>query len=113
MKNRAHRNGGVLCASLLALAGWFALNGWATFTPAAIWFDQPILGRSFAFVSDLPVISLGLGAAGALAIIMVTALAARLPFLGFLGYLGRHSIVVYLAFFFPMVVSRILLLRNC
>ena len=97
--------------SLALLAGWFALNLWATFTPASLLIDQPLSGRSFEFISDLPVISLGLGAAGALAIIGVTALAARLPALNFLGYLGRHSIVVYLAFFFPMVVSRIVLLK--
>ena len=48
---------------------------------------------------------------GAVAIILVSALLSRLRPLAFLAVLGAHSIVVYLAFFFPMAVSRILLLK--
>jgi uncharacterized membrane protein YcfT len=61
--------------------------------------------------SDWPLISLVLGLAGAGAIIVVGTLLARMNWLNFLRYCGQHSIVIYLAFFLPMAVTRTLLLR--
>jgi uncharacterized membrane protein YcfT len=62
-------------------------------------------------MSDLPVASLVLGSAGAVAVICAMALLSRFPAAAFLRYLGRHSIVVYLAFFLPMAISRALFLE--
>jgi uncharacterized membrane protein YcfT len=98
--------------ALLFLAAWFGVNLFATFTPApaqlAAWAGP--IGHP-PFMSDLPVASLVLGAAGAVAVICATALVSRFPAAAFLRYLGRHSIVVYLAFFLPMAISRTLLLN--
>ena len=65
----------------------------------------------FAGMGDMPVMSLILGFAGACAVIVTGTLLARMHWLQWLRYLGEHSIVVYLAFFLPMAVTRILLLK--
>lgn len=96
--------------SLALLAAWFAVNGLATFTPA----EMPQWAAAVPgphFVSDLPVASLLLGAAGGVAVVVLTALLSMVPAMAFLGHLGRNSIVVYLAFFLPMAVARGLLLK--
>src|SRR5204862_8325528 len=62
--------------------------------------------------SDLPMVSLSLGLAGACAVIIVGTLLARKHRLDFLRYCGEHSIVIYLAFFLPMAATRTLLLRT-
>ncbi len=63
--------------------------------------------------AHLPIVSLALGFAGALAIVtvavMLTGLARVAPVVNFVG---EHSLVVYLGFFLPMVVSRELLIRT-
>jgi uncharacterized membrane protein YcfT len=62
--------------------------------------------------SDRPLISLTLGLAGASAIIVIGTLLAHMRWLGFLRYCGEHSIVIYLAFFLPMAVTRTVLLKT-
>jgi uncharacterized membrane protein YcfT len=62
--------------------------------------------------SELPIISLALGLAGACAIITVGTLLARMHWFNFLRFCGEHSIVVYLAFFLPMASTRTLLLKT-
>ena len=52
------------------------------------------------------------GFAGAGAIIVMGTLLARMQWLNFLRYCGEHSIVIYLAFFLPMAVTRTLLLKT-
>ena len=61
--------------------------------------------------SEWPVISLALGFAGAIAIIVTGTLLTKMQWLGFLRMFGAHSIVIYLAFFLPMATSRTLLLK--
>jgi uncharacterized membrane protein YcfT len=61
--------------------------------------------------SDWPLISLGLGLAGACAIVTMGTLLARANWLESLRFCGEHSIVIYLAFFLPMAATRTLLLR--
>ncbi|MDP1882033.1 MAG: acyltransferase, partial [Bradyrhizobium sp.] len=56
-------------------------------------------------------VSLALGLAGALAIVTMGTLLARMQWLNFLRYCGEHSIVIYLAFFLPMAATRTLLLK--
>ncbi len=98
--------------ALLMLAAWFGINLLATFAPAP---QQLVVLPGFpadtSHFSDLPFVSLALGAAGAAAIVMVSALVSRLQSAWALQYLGRNSIVVYLAFFLPMAVSRSILLK--
>ena len=62
-------------------------------------------------VSERPLVSLALGLAGALAIVTMGTLLARMQWLNFLRYCGEHSIVIYLAFFLPMAATRTLLLK--
>src|SRR5262245_2527232 len=83
----------------LALAGlvvWPVVNG----------------GLVIADFSHWPVVSLALGFAGACAIIVMGTLLARMQWLNFLRYCGEHSIVIYLAFFLPMAVTRTVLLKT-
>jgi uncharacterized membrane protein YcfT len=62
--------------------------------------------------SELPLISLALGFAGACAIIVAGTLLAHMRWLDFLRYCGENSIVIYLAFFLPMAATRALLLKT-
>ncbi|MDB5653546.1 MAG: acyltransferase [Tardiphaga sp.] len=81
--------------ALTGLAAWALVN-------AALVYDG---------CSEWPVISLALGMAGAMAIIVMGTLLARMQWLGFLRFCGEHSIVIYLAFFLPMATARVLLLK--
>jgi uncharacterized membrane protein YcfT len=71
---------------------------------------------NYAFVaagwSELPFVSLALGFAGAAAIVAVSALLARLNFFNPLRFVGQNSLVIYLAFFLPMALSRTLIVKN-
>lgn len=62
--------------------------------------------------SEWPLISLALGYAGACAIIVCGTLLAKMRWLDALRYCGEHSIVIYLAFFLPMAVTRTVLLKT-
>jgi uncharacterized membrane protein YcfT len=62
-------------------------------------------------VSEWPVMSLALGFAGVVAIIVAGTLLAKMQWLNFVRFLGEHSIVVYLAFFLPMATARAALLK--
>ncbi|MBV9954114.1 MAG: acyltransferase family protein [Pseudolabrys sp.] len=83
----------------MALAGllvWGLVNGWLVFNGYA----------------QMAYVSLALGLAGAAAVVSVSALLAKIHWMAFLRYCGEHSIVVYLAFFLPMAVSRTVLLKT-
>jgi uncharacterized membrane protein YcfT len=82
--------------AVAGLAAWALVNG----------------GLVFAGLADRPPISLALGFAGACAVIVTGTLLARANWLGFLRYCGEHSIVIYLAFFLPMAIVRVLLLKT-
>jgi uncharacterized membrane protein YcfT len=62
--------------------------------------------------SELPLVSLGLGLVGATAVVTVSALLAKIDFLAPLRWAGQNSIVIYLAFFLPMAMSRAVLLKT-
>jgi uncharacterized membrane protein YcfT len=82
--------------ALAGLAVWGSVNG----------------GLVSLGVSEVPVISLLLGLAGACAIITIGTLLAHMRWLNFLRFCGEHSIVIYLAFFLPMASTRTLLLKT-
>src|SRR5712671_1941212 len=84
------------------LRGAIALAVWALFEGVAV----------FAGYSDLPVVSLALGLAGAAAVVSVSVLLAKSDLARPLRYCGRNSIVIYLAFFLPMAASRMVLLKT-
>ncbi|MDF1609361.1 acyltransferase family protein [Hoeflea sp. YIM 152468] len=93
-------------AGLVFLALWAVVNAALVFLPLT-----PGLQAFAERPSELPFVGLGLGFAGALAIVSAaallngrTGLVAR-----FFRHAGEHSIVVYLAFFLPMALTRTLL----
>jgi uncharacterized membrane protein YcfT len=77
-------------AALVGLALWGFINGAMVATGAA----------------SLPFISLALGFAGAGAVVAVAALMAERDMFRPLCICGRHSLVIYLAFFLPMAAAR-------
>jgi len=79
----------------LGLVVWAAFNG-----------VYVVLG-----IDGKPFVSLTLGLIGAAAVVSVSALMAKSDMFAGLRYLGKHSIVVYLAFFLGMAASRSLLLK--
>jgi uncharacterized membrane protein YcfT len=81
-------------AALVGLMIWAALNGTLVMTGASEW----------------PFVSLGLGLVGAGAVVSVSALLANVHGLSAMRFCGQNSIVIYLAFFLPMAVSRTVLL---
>jgi uncharacterized membrane protein YcfT len=93
LANRAHNRPGL---ALAGLAAWALVNGVLVFSG----------------YSDRPVISLALGFAGAVAVIVTGTLLARAHWLNVLRYCGEHSIVIYLAFFLPMAIVRVVLLKT-
>ena len=82
-----------------------------TLTALALW---AVLNAILVFngYGDWPFVSLALGFAGALAIVAGSVLLTRTPLFKPFAWLGEHSIVIYLAFFLPMAVSRAILLKT-
>lgn len=83
----------------IAVAG---LAAWAVINAALV----------FNGYGDWPVVSLVLGYAGAIAIIAAATLLVTINWHNLLRFLGEHSIVVYLAFFLPMAMTRTVLLKT-
>lgn len=102
--------------ALAFLAVWAMVNAALVFTPVPDAMQHILeadgIAQHSAGIAALPVISLLLGAAGAMAIVTSAALVANAPWSRWLTWLGAHSIVIYLAFFVPMAVSRAVLLRT-
>ena len=63
-------------------------------------------------VSELPLVSLALGGAGAAAVIVVAVLIARVSAFDPIRYCGENSLVIYLGFFLPMAATRMVLLKS-
>ena len=87
---------GLPMAAITALAAWAIFNGVLVFSGYA----------------DLPVVSLALGLLGVGAVVSLCALLAKGDRLPALRYCGRNSLVIYLAFFLPMALSRTLLIKS-
>jgi uncharacterized membrane protein YcfT len=100
--------------ALAYLGIWSVVNALMTLTA----FPLALAGLYEAFgretppnIAHLPFVSLALGAAGAVAVVCLCAVLSKFRFASVLKYLGSHSIVVYLAFFLPMVITREILFR--
>lgn len=92
--------------ALGGLAAWALLNGVLAFTPTGL--------PAHPTLASLPVVSLMIGTAGALAIVATAALLTRAggAVTAALRHVGERSIVVYLAFFLPMAATRIALVKT-
>lgn len=96
------------------LGVWAVLNGIFTFSAIPQVFESLFtsFGREVPTnMAQMPFVSLALGAAGAVAVVCLCTVLSRFRLAGFLKYLGQHSIVVYLAFFAPMIITREVLLK--
>jgi uncharacterized membrane protein YcfT len=80
----------------MGLAAWALVNGALVHAGMAAW----------------PVVALALGLAGAAAVIAFSALMAKAHAFAPVRFCGRHSIVIYLAFFLPMAATRTALLKT-
>lgn len=92
-----------LSLTLVFLMIWALING----------------GLVWARVASMPVFSLPLGFAGAVALICVASLMVQSRISDYftwltapISWLGAHSIVIYLAFFLPMAITRSILLKT-
>jgi uncharacterized membrane protein YcfT len=90
--------------TLAGLAVWAVINGVLALTPSGF--------ARFPTLASLPFVSLALGAAGAVAIVTVSALLTQSRAAAPFAYAGRHSIAVYLAFFIPMAATRTILVKT-
>ena len=101
--------------TLVLLGAWAVVNGLLVAIPApealAFALQPDSTGQGNAGLALLPIFSLLTGAAGAMAIVAVSAIIGGMRGTAWLNWLGAHSIVIYLAFFIPMSVTRIVLLR--
>ena len=66
--------------------------------------------QQFSFAM-MPVVSLVLGVGGIVVLVSMSVLLSNLRIGEFIRWCGAHSIVIYLAFFLPMAVTRIALLK--
>ena len=81
---------------------------------SAFLFAWGVLNYVFVFRgwADLPFVSLALGLLGACAVVSTAALLAKIDLFAPLRWCGQNSIVIYLAFFLPMAVSRTAMLKT-
>ena len=104
------RNGAALALALLA--AWAIVNGVLVFAPAPAALLPFMEANAPATLAFVPFVSLALGLAGAGAIVLSASLLSGRIGTFWLSWLGAHSIVVYLAFFLPMAVARVVLIRT-
>ncbi|WP_419907154.1 acyltransferase family protein [Hoeflea sp.] len=96
-------------SAAIIVATWAAT---ATAVPVADlpgWMARFTDAPSLAF-SMLPVASLVLGLFGVVALVSLSAVLSAFGQADFIRWCGAHSIVIYLAFFLPMAVTRVVLL---
>ncbi|TYC54079.1 acyltransferase family protein [Rhodobacterales bacterium] len=103
-------SGYVFAPQILRLAGWARERIGVSLALLLVW-ALVNGGLVHAGMSALPGIGLLLGVAGAGAIILTSALIVTWGQLRFLQHFGENSIVIYLAFFFPMALARVVLLK--
>lgn len=92
--------------ALAGLALWAVVEGMLAFAGTGL--------RLYPTLASLPLVSLLLGGAGALAIVATAALLVRAggPVTAAFRACGERSIVIYLAFFLPMALTRALIVRS-
>jgi uncharacterized membrane protein YcfT len=92
-------------------ADWFRARPLATACGLAVWAAVTAACVKTGLATG-PGISLLLGFAGAAAVIAISVLLARVGLLGFIRFCGQNSLVIYLAFFLPMAVTRMALVKT-
>jgi len=103
-------SGYVLAPYVFAFAAWVEERKAAAIPLLVLWaiFEGVVVLNGY---SELPIVSLGLGFLGALAVVALSVLLSTTGAAKPLRYAGEHSLMVYLAFFLPMAATRTALLR--
>jgi uncharacterized membrane protein YcfT len=99
-----------LSKHVIAFASWCTAHSIQTMCALVLW----AMANAWAVQAGIAsgaLIGIGFGLAGALAVVAFSAQLARANLLKGLRYAGHHSLVIYLAFFLPMAVTRSLLLK--
>ena len=102
--------GYIFAQHIFRFASWAMANPLASVAGLLVW-ALTNGGLVLLGYSQMPLVSLALGAMGACAVVLASCLLSRINAMAFLRYVGEHSIIVYLAFFFPMGLFRLLLAR--
>lgn len=103
-------SGYVFAPWLFRMAAWARRNVQATLGILTAWGAVNMLLVSLQ-VNWIPAGHLVMGHAGALAILLLSVLLSRLPWMQWIAYLGEHSIVAYLAFVVPLFAMRKLIVE--
>lgn len=82
--------------SVFCLVAWIIVNGAAVY-----------LG-----VDKAPLISIALGLAGAMAVVVVAVLLEKQSVFNWVRYLGENSLIVYLGFYWPMILASHILISQ-
>ncbi|BBF94473.1 acyltransferase family protein [Blastochloris tepida] len=98
------------CRQVFQLAAWAQGHVRLALAGLAAWAVMEALAVHFG-ISALPVVSLVLGMAGAMAVVAASALMAGRDVFAPLRYCGRNTLVIYLAFFLFMATSRVALIK--
>ncbi len=102
--------GYVFAEKIFVIADWVRQNTMKGLAFLIVWAVANGLFVGYGY-ADLPFSSLAPGGSGAFAVITVSALLSKVKALDLLRYMGKNSIVIYLSFFFPMAVSRTILVK--
>ena len=103
--------GYVFAPQIFRVAAWVIARSWQAGALLVAW--ALVEGMAvFNGIADLPGVSLALGLVGALAVVSFSSLLSKSDLMAPVRYCGRNSIIIYLAFFLPMAVSRTVLLRS-
>jgi uncharacterized membrane protein YcfT len=102
--------GYVFAPLVFQLAAWALRHRLGALTAIGLWaaVNATLVFADLAFA---PGISLALGYAGAIAVVFTAVLLSQVPWMDWLRYLGEHSIVVYLAFLYPVEITLRVLLK--
>ncbi|MDA4845284.1 acyltransferase family protein [Hoeflea sp. E7-10] len=108
----ARRNPVTMLAVTIAIMAvtWFATRWAAPVAGLPDWVADFTDASTIAF-SMMPVVSLILGIGGVVALVSLSAVLSAFGKGEFIRWCGAHSIVIYLAFFLPMAVTRVVLLK--
>ncbi len=98
-------------ATMVIVVMTWSLSTWSFSTASLPAWASAGLGVTEMAVARLPVVSLLLGLCGIVALVSMSVLLCNLRIGEFIRWCGAHSIVIYLAFFLPMAVTRTVLLK--
>jgi len=103
--------GAVFAPHIFRFAALVLKHTWLAVTYLAVW--ALVEGFAvFAGYSEIAGIGLALGFVGAIAVVTLSTLLSKADWMAPVRYCGKHSLVIYLAFFLPMAVARTVLLKT-